>query len=30
VKKFELVQHEVYASGKDFADGRALYVAFNG
>lgn len=25
-----VVQHEVYASGKDFADGRALYVMFNG
>lgn len=25
-----IVQHEVYASGKDFADGRPLYVAFNG
>jgi nitrite reductase (NO-forming) len=25
-----MVQHEVYGSGKDFADGRALYVTFNG
>lgn len=25
-----VVQHEVYASGKDFSDGRALYVMFNG
>ncbi len=25
-----IVQHELYANGKDFADGRALYVMFNG
>lgn len=28
--KVYLIQHEVYASGKDFADGRPVYVMFNG
>lgn len=28
--KVYILQHEVYASGKDFAEGRALYVTFNG
>ncbi|MBS3933010.1 MAG: multicopper oxidase domain-containing protein [Truepera sp.] len=28
--KVYLVQHEVYASGRDFFDGQALYVMFNG
>ena len=28
--KVYLVQHEVYADGRDFFDGKALYVMFNG
>jgi nitrite reductase (NO-forming) len=28
--RFYLIQHEVYASGRDFFDGRALYVMMNG
>lgn len=28
--KVFLVQHEVYANGKDFTDGRPIYVMFNG